>query len=51
MDSSVAHLEEIDVAGEVARRAFGHERDAVLALQLGDGISREPNRHLDRERR
>ncbi len=51
MDGSVAHLEEIDVPGEAPRRAFGQEHNPVLALKLGDGIPREPNRHFDSERR
>jgi hypothetical protein len=47
---AIAHLEEIDVAGQAAGRALGHEGDAVFALKLGDRFWREPNRHLDGER-
>src|SRR5260370_4762263 len=46
MDGTVAHLEEIYATGEVPRRALRQQRDAVLALKLGNGIPPEPNRPL-----
>jgi hypothetical protein len=38
------------VSGESTGRALGHERDAVLALQLGDRFGCEPNWHFDGKR-
>ena len=33
---AIAHLEKVDVSGEAAGCAFGHDRDAMFALKLGD---------------
>ena len=50
---AVAHLKEVDVAGDagIGRRIGAAQQNAVLALQLQDLGGREPDRHLDGERR
>ena len=50
MHATIAHLQEVDVAGDHAlgRTQPRHELDPMLGFQLGDVALREPDRDLDR---